>query len=560
MGIHGGIVKSLIKASVLTLITGAFAQAKKIESVPGEFIVKLKKEHKVETMNPQFVASSLGAYVQSAIPEGNLLVVRRAAFETQSSAIQQLANNEMVEYVEPNFIYSINKTPNDPLLGNLWGIKNIGQKDSANNVGTPGVDVGAEAAWDIQTGSQDLVVAVIDTGVDFNHPDLKENSWTNQAELSGKPGVDDDNNGVVDDIYGANFVSTNPTGASQDDHGHGSHCAGTIGAKGDDGKGIVGVAWNVRLMGVKFLSAQGYGSLEGAIKSIDYARKMGAKIMSNSWGGGGFSKALEESIQRAHDAGILFIAAAGNDSSDNDTNPQYPANYNVPNVISVAAIDNQGRIARFSNYGRRTVHVGAPGVNVFSSVTGNGYDSWSGTSMATPHVTGVAALLASNQPELTHVQLKERIIKTSRAVPGLKNRTVAGLANAYYALVNESAPPDMNDPANWQFKPLAISTQHPYKSKTRENYEVDMSQTNNTIEVFVANARQIAIHFSKFETERNYDKVEFFDKSNAKVGEMSGVNDDSFSPVINGDYVKMVFSSDDSVEKYGFDTSKVAYR
>ncbi|WP_413569150.1 S8 family serine peptidase [Bdellovibrio sp. HCB117] len=536
-------------AMVGLLLIGANAFAAPAESVPGEYIVKLKDSVSAKS-SINVLSAQLGSYVKDTIPGQNIVVIKRPVFEIQSNVVKSLSENPIVDIVEPNYIYRINKTPNDPMLGQLWGLKNSGQQDSERRAGIAGIDIGAEQAWDITTGSKDIIVAVIDTGVDYNHPDLVSNMWTNEVEANGKPGVDDDGNGIVDDIHGANFVNANaPTGNPLDDHGHGSHCSGTIGGTGDDGKGIVGVAWNVRIMGVKFLSASGSGSLDGALKGIDYATKMGAKIMSNSWGGGGYSETLKQAIERSNAAGALFVAAAGNESNNNDASPTYPATYDVPNVLSVAAIDNRGQIASFSNYGKTKVHVGAPGVNIVSSITGGKYDSWSGTSMATPHVSGMAVLLASNEPNLTALEMKERIIATSKPIAGLRGKSKGGMVNAYAMLTNTLPAPDPNDPINWQTVPVSISSAHPYKEKTKEEFEVR-----------VPGAKQIALYFSKFDTERDYDKVEFFDANGKKVSDMSGKNDDSFSTTIDGEYVKIVFTSDDSVQRYGFDITKAAYR
>ncbi len=542
-----------------TAMTAIGVQAKPAESVPGEYVVKLKDQVSATSFAYDLIdkkafttlGNKLGAQVKSSIPEDNIVVVRRPMIETESSAIKILMQNPMVEVAEPNYIYHAERTPNDPLLGNLWGMKNTGQMDSSNSAGVAGVDIGVEKAWDIETGSKDVIIAVIDTGVDYNHPDLKDNIWTNQAELNGKPGVDDDANGYVDDIHGFSFAdATGKVTDNMDDHGHGSHCSGTIGARGNDGAGIVGVNWNTRIMGVKFLGADGGGTLEGAIKAIDYATKMGAKVLSNSWGGGSYSETLKQAIERAHAAGAIFIAAAGNEADNNDQGEHYPANYNVPNVLSVAAIDNKGELASFSNYGKKRVHLAAPGVNIYSSLPGGKYESWSGTSMATPHVSGMAGLLLSHEPNLTNVQIKERLVATVQPLASLRGKVISGgLANAYNALTNVQAPPDPNDPARWASQTLAISSAHPYKSKTKEEYVVE-----------VAGANEMALYFSKFDTEKSYDKVSIFDKAGNKIGEMSGTNDDSYSPTISGSYVKIVFESDDSVEKNGFDLTKVFFR
>lgn len=543
------LMERALSATIVGLLAGFSAFAAEPEAVPGEFIVKLKDGYSAAASFTT-LSNQLGSYVKDTIPSQNIVVIKRPVFEIQTMTVKSLAQNPMVDIIEPNFIYRINKTPNDPMLGQLWGLVNVGQADSSKREGVAGVDIGAAQAWDITTGSKDVIVAVIDTGVNYNHPDLKDNMWTNEAELNGQAGVDDDGNGIIDDIYGANFVTAaKPTGNPLDDHGHGSHCSGTIGASGDDGKGIVGVAWNTRIMALKFLSASGSGSLDGALKAIDYATANGARIMSNSWGGGGYSETLKQAIERSNAAGALFVAAAGNESNDNDSKPTYPATYDVPNIVSVAAIDNRGQIASFSNYGKTKVHVGAPGVNVVSSVTGTRYDSYSGTSMAAPHVSGMAVLLASAEPGLTNVEMKERIIATSKPIAGLRNKVKGGLANAHAMLTNTLPQPDPNDPVNWATQPISVSSTHPYPSKANESYEIR-----------VAGAKEIAIYFEKFDTERSYDKVTFYDESGKKVAEMSGVNNESYSPVIKGEYVRMVLTSDDSVNRYGFDATKAAWR
>jgi len=548
MAIHGRITVQAALMSALTILSlSAFAAAP--EAVPGEYVVQLKSNYHVKRANIQSLSMALGSQIKSTIPADNIVVVKRSPVEISSVAVKTLAQNPMVEIAEPNYIYRLDKAPNAAMFDHLWGMKNVGQSDG-KQTGVAGVDIGAEQAWDITTGSDDIVVAVIDTGINYNHPDLKNNVWINQAEYNGKPGVDDDGNGYVDDVYGYNFSGDKPTPDPMDGHGHGSHCSGTIGGNSPSGSGIVGVNWHVKIMAVKFLADNGAGTLEGAIQAIDYATKNHAKLMSNSWGGGGASDTLKAAIQRASDAGILFVAAAGNDSANNDSDPHYPAAYNVPNVLAVAAIDNQGQLASFSNYGKKSVHLAAPGVNIYSSVLGNGYDSWSGTSMATPHVSGVAALLASHEPNLTDLELKERLMGTVKPLASLRGKVAtAGMVNAYNALTNQATPTDPEDPSKWAVKTVGTSSLHPYAKKS-----------NAVFELSVDGAKEISVYFSKFETESGYDKVTFYDKAGNKVGEMSGVNDDTFSPNIQGDYVKVVLTSDDSVEKYGFDISKIAYR
>ena len=514
------------------------------EVIPGEYVVR----YKTESNNVLARIQSVGQIID-AIPQQNIVVVKMAPSQSMLTSVQSLDRLNGVELVEPNYVYRAARVPNDPELAKLWGMQNTGQKMGKDQkVGVEGVDIGAVAAWDIHTGSRDMVVAVIDTGVDYNNPDLKDNIWVNEAELNGKPGVDDDNNGYVDDVYGYNFAMERPNG--MDDHGHGTHCSGTIGASGDNGTDIVGVNWHVRIMAVKFLGADGSGSLVAALKSINYAVDNGAKVLSNSWGGGGFSQALLESIQRSNEKGALFIAAAGNDGANNDSRAFYPAGYKVPNILSVAAIDNQGNLARFSNYGRTTVHVAAPGVDVYSTIVGEKkFDFWSGTSMATPHVSGVTALLWSKEPTLTPAEVKERIIKTVVRMPSLSGKIITGgLVNAYNALTNTQAPPDPNDPSNWNKIALSVSSPHPYPKKA--NLEFDVQAPEGT--------SRFVIHFAKFDMETRFDFVDIYDETGRLVVSLTGLGDDSYSPVISGRAARLVLRADDTVQTYGFDVDHIA--
>ncbi len=524
----------------------------KIETVPGEYVVQLKP--RVSLASFHTLASELGVEVIETLRD-DLILVRNAgeSLGTSSTLVgakkfaSRLSALPTVQMAEPNYLYRALKMPNDPDLGKLWGLKNTGAVDSAGARGLVGIDTGAEAAWDIATGSKSVIVAVIDTGIDFNHPDLKAQAWLNEKEKNGQAGVDDDGNGYVDDIHGYNFA--NNKGDATDDNGHGSHCAGTIGAKGDDGKGLVGVNWDVSMMAVKFLDKSGSGSLANAVKSIDYARTNGAQIMSNSWGGGGSSAILKKAIEDANAAGILFVAAAGNESNNNDANPTYPAGYEVENVLSVAAIDNRGGLASFSNWGQKTVHVAAPGVNIISTVPGSKYDSYSGTSMATPHVAGIAALLLSHNPASTHLELKKRIIESARPLYNLKTRVSSGgIADAYYALSGATPPADPNDPSRLpNQKPYSYSSDHPYKENSKTEHRVT-----------VPGAKKMAIRFSQFETEVGYDTVSFYDGNGAFVGSLSGKQDAGItSPLVHGDTVVIKFSSDETVNAYGFDVETV---
>ena len=311
-----------------------------------------------------------------------------------------------VAYAEPNYIvHHFGVEPNDPKYGDLWGMKKIQ----------------APEAWDVATKADSLIVAVIDTGVDYEHPDLVDNMWTNEAEKNGTTGVDDDNNGYIDDIHGWNGAGDN--GDPMDDHNHGTHCSGTIAGVGDNNIGVAGVCWKAKIMGCKFLTASGSGSLADAIECIDYAVANGAKVLSNSWGGGGFSVALYEAIENAGKAGVLFVAAAGNSYS---SSLSYPARYcedatyngktypGLKNVLSVAASTETDGKASFSQYSatanKNGDMIAAPGTNIVSTVRGKSYASYNGTSMATPHVAGAATLVWATHPTLSYVALKNRLV------------------------------------------------------------------------------------------------------------------------------------------------------
>lgn len=548
--IHGRMLRTLL---VGLLMLGSAANAKKFAAVPGEYVVKLKNQYSV--LGTAQLERLLGAkVVEQLSPESNAVLVQRSVVEKAELAIAAMANSPGVEYAEPNYIYhtvgGVRSLPNDPRLNELWGMINTGQKSSGDMgeiTGKAGVDIDAKRAWEIETGNNRVVIASIDTGVDFGLEDLAPNAWTNTAELNGRAGVDDDNNGVVDDVNGYNAI--NNSGNQTDDHGHGSHTSGTIAAKGNDGKGVVGVAWNAKVMGVKFLSASGGGTLADAVKAVDYTTRMKVDMTSNSWGGGGFSQSLYDAIARARDAGILFIAAAGNSGSDNDSDPEYPASYDLDNIVSVAAIDNAGDLAYFSCYGATTVDVGAPGVNVVSS-TPNGYESWSGTSMATPHVTGVAALLKSANPNMGWAEIKERLIRTSKPLGSLRGKVASnGLVNAYHALTNTVPPGDPEDPFNWDKSAYNISTAHPYADKYTNSWTIKVN-----------GAEKIALYFSRFETEQGYDKLTIKDGQGKEVAVWSGTKNGQFTPVIEGDTAVITFQTDDSINRYGFDIDGIAYK
>ncbi len=410
------------------------------EYVPGEVIVKfaagateIQRGNALRAVNGAAAERILTAAMRSRGDNEGITVVRTPmAVFAAVAALRQVGE---VEYAEPNFYYYHDATSNDPYYtnGSLWGM--YGSATSpANQYGSH-----AGVAWAAgHTGSSSVFVGVIDEGVMYTHEDLAANIWTNPYDPVD--GVDNDGNGYIDDVHGWDFDGNNNStyDGTQDDHG--THVSGTIGAVGGNGKGVAGVNWSVRIINTKFLGRRG-GTTANAVKSVDYLTDLktrhGLNIVAsnNSWGGGGFSQALQAAIERANAASILFIAAAGNGGSDgvgdnNDATPQYPASYSNANIIAVASITSTGAKSGFSNYGATSVDLGAPGSGIYSTLPGKGgassYGSYSGTSMATPHVTGAAALYASTHPGSSAAGIKSAILSSIIPTSSLAGRCVTG--------------------------------------------------------------------------------------------------------------------------------------
>lgn len=311
--------------------------------------------------------------------------------------------------------------PNDPEFAEQWALNNTGKQGGKENA-----DIAALRAWEKTQGSNEVVVAVLDTGVDYTHQDLAENMWIRPENV---PPYYDDELGAVDDVHGFDAETNSPD--PMDDNGHGTHVAGIIGAEGDNGEGIAGINWKVKILPLKFLGRGGFGSTKNAIEAINYAidrKKNGVniRVINASWGSTQRSQALEDAIRAAGDAGILFVAAAGNNGTDNDRSPHFPSNYDLPNVISVAALDRSDNLANFSNYGLRTVHIAAPGREILSTWLGGDYREASGTSMAAPQVAGVAALILAAEPNMPLPELRRRLLKSVDRIDALKDKVASG--------------------------------------------------------------------------------------------------------------------------------------
>jgi subtilisin family serine protease len=383
----------------------------------------------------------------------------------------KLASDPRVAAVELNYELSIQETPNDPKFKQLWGLNNTGQTD-----GTPDADIDAATAWDVQKGSKNVVVAVIDSGVDYRHQDLAANIWNNSGEIAGD-GIDNDSNGYKDDLRGYDFI--NKDSDPMDDNGHGTHIAGTIGAVGNNRIGVVGVSQNASIMPLKVIDSDGWGPVDRIVKGINYATNNGAKVINASFGGSPSSQVMKDAIADANNKGVLFVAAAGNEGNNNDRNPNYPASYDLPNIISVAATNDRDRLAGFSNYGKNSVDLGAPGEDILSTVPGNQYNFKTGTSMAAPHVAGAAALLLAQNPNFSAPQLKDSLMKTVDSLTSLNGKTVSGGRLNLGKLFNNSPankPPVFNygeTTTPWHFNNLPTNNSSTFEYTFPENTFTD---------------------------------------------------------------------------------------
>jgi subtilisin family serine protease len=330
----------------------------------------------------------------------------------------------LVEYAEPDYYLKV--AVNDPRFSELWALENTGQSG-----GLVDADINATSMWAIEDGSDNIVIGIIDTGIDYNHSDLSANMWRNSLEIANN-NIDDDNNGYIDDVFGINAITN--VGNPFDDHSHGTHVAGTIGAQGNNALGVVGVAQKVKVAGCKFLAASGSGTTADAIECLQYFANLKTRSTSpvnivatnNSWGSTTHTAALQDAIKAHQGLGILFVAASGNSSTDTDSTPFYPANYELSNVISVAATDRSDNLAYFSNFGNRTVHISAPGSAILSTIPNQGYASYDGTSMAAPHVSGLAAIIKARFPTYNYKQIKNLIIASGTPIAAAKNKTISG--------------------------------------------------------------------------------------------------------------------------------------
>lgn len=380
----------------------------------GELLVKFKDGP--YSMDSQRAHAETGAVVLQNFDPLGWQLVKLPKGVSVDEGIASYKKTTGCELAQPNFIYKIFNTPNDPQFGSMYGMTKIS----------------APAAWDVTTGNTAVIVADIDTGVDYNHQDLAANMWHNPGETPNN-GIDDDGNGYVDDYYGYDFINndSNPT----DDDGHGTHTTGTIGAVGNNSTGVVGVNWNVKLMALKTHDGSGNSTAATVMTAFNYVtmmknRGINIRVTSSSWGGApeaaSYDQALKDAIDAAGNAGVLNVFAAGNDGRNNDSTPFYPASYNSPSIIAVASSDSNDARSGFSNWGLVSVDVAAPGSSILSTFPNNTYGTISGTSMATPHVAGSAALLVGFNSNLSVASLKATLMNTVDPVAAFNGLVASG--------------------------------------------------------------------------------------------------------------------------------------
>lgn len=421
-------LRSLFLLLCFSLSASGFSdisQRVKAKYKKGQILVQRRADVSLKSFEKKHFA--IGAYVVTRydMPQG-LELVQLPRSISVDDAVKYYAQDGQVAFAEPNYIYHALDAPNDTEFPKQWALNNTGLND-----GVAHADINAIEGWNIIKGSEEFVLGIIDTGVLYTHPDLAENMWSNPGEIPANQ-IDDDNNGYIDDVHGINAITKK--GDPLDDQGHGTHVAGIIGARANNAMGISGVNQRASIAACKFLDSRGGGSASDAITCLNYFAALRDRaekpvkiiVTNNSWGGGPFSQALFDAIKVHQQKGILFVAAAANDSRNNDVADVYPANYGLSNIISVAATDNKDGLAYFSNFGSSSVHVAAPGHKILSTFLDNKYKELSGTSMAAPHVTGLVGLVQAQNPTMDVSGVRNLVIAGGKKITSVDGKTISG--------------------------------------------------------------------------------------------------------------------------------------
>lgn len=544
--------------SCAVLITGCYTadELRGIDelSVEGEYVIGMSDA--ASQASVEEFAAAHGFDLVEAREYDRLAVLVDSNLRDRKEVLDLLNDSALTDYAEPHFIYEPVRTPDD--YGDyLWGLHNTGTAG-----GIEGADMNAFAAWDVSTGGG-TIIAVIDTGLDITHPDIVPNLWTNPGEVPNN-GIDDDNNGYIDDVHGYDFVHDD--GNPDDREGHGTHVAGTAAARGDDGYGVVGAAFDAKIMGLKFMDrgAGGYSSMAAA--AIHYAVNHGADVINASWGGYGQSTAIRNAIAYAQSRGVMFVAAAGNQGNNNDGSGMYPASYTLDNIISVAASDRRDRLASFSNYGATTVDLAAPGVSIVSTVPGGDWSYMDGTSMASPMVAGVVALLVSAAPNAALTELRAALLNSTEPLAGGSDGVATGgrvdAAGALAELLGGGAPApgDEDDeeeeepppsPDEWTYVEFVVESSHPYTNNFTGSAAIDPP----------AGATEVTLHFERIDTEANYDFVQVKNDEGIKLQEWTGAVGAATSDTFRVDQgVRVHLYTDYSVTGWGLKLSGYSWR
>ncbi len=494
----------LALASIILFSVSQLAAQELPPHAPGEVLLAFKKSASEASRRSTLArvgARPIAAAAATSFDSGDEEQIQHLAVNLPvAQALEALQDNPAIAFVEPNYLLTHSEVSDDSYYtsGNLWGMYGndnpvCGPTNTTNQFGSD-----AEEAWSLgYTGSSDVYIGIIDEGVQVTHPDLAANIWTNPYDAVD--GIDNDGNGYIDDVSGWDFYNRNNSVFDPaDGDAHGTHVAGTIGARGGNATGVVGVAWNVKMISGKFLGPNG-GYTSDAVNAINYFRDLkvrhGLRIVatSNSWGGGGYSSALHTAILRAAKEGILFVAAAGNNGANNDSTANYPSNYTTLQgtsietaasyeaVIAVAAISSSGARASFSNYGATTVDIGAPGVGIWSSVPTDSYASYSGTSMATPHVSGAVAVYAAAFPTASAPEIRTAILAAAKPTTSLAGLTVTGGRLSLEGLF--SAPPSPPDPIH-DVAVTSISASSSVKPSRSTTVSIAVANQGNQSETF----------------------------------------------------------------------------